>query len=111
MNGITADAMQFFALARVLRQIPRLGLVERLIHAVGDRHDFTHDSTEFTSLVCHGDFALDGKRSSPPWQGSFAKVVEASLELPGNEPRGAPPDVDVLADPGAVHPAEEIVGI
>ena len=110
---VAADVLQFLAVGRILRQLPRLLGVDVLVDLVGQRHDQADRLAELACLESFPDHRfLFGKAQAPahrvvPGNG----VAQLSAETLGDEARRAAADVDVLADQVRVHARNEILRI
>ena len=105
-----ADRVQRNGLRPVLRELPRLALVDVLIGEVGELHDLAQRLAELARFVVLPD-PVRGRRERGFELGAEFRCGELAVEPLADEARAAAGDVHVFADEVRVHPRDEVVGV
>ena len=102
--------MQFGLASRLLREFPRLPVVDVAVGKIGQCHDLAHGARELARLVEIADAARRGREFALDI-GPEIRLAEPVLEAFGDEPHAPAGDVHVLPHQVAVHPRHEVIEI
>ena len=102
--------MQFGLASRLLREFPRLPVVDVAVGKIGQCHDLAHGARELARLVEIADAARRGREFALDI-GPEIRLAEPVLEAFGDEPHAPAGDVHVLPHQVAVHSRHEVIEV